>query len=101
MRPLVCLIGCCLALCGCGLGAGDQREGDAAQLRVTRDFGRAQLGTARLARVSEGSTVMRFLRSEFKVETRFGGRFVQSIDGLEGQGEGGRRDWFYWVNGIE
>ena len=44
---------------------------------------------------------MRMLRSEFDVSTRFGGRFVQSIDGLEGQGAGGQVDWFYWVNGLE
>ena len=44
---------------------------------------------------------MRMLRSEFDVTTRFGGRFVQSIDGLEGQGAGGQVDWFFWVNGLE
>ena len=44
---------------------------------------------------------MRFLRSRFKITTRFGGGFVQSINGLEGGGEGGHVDWFFWVNGIE
>ena len=34
----------------------------------------------------EDQTVMRLLRSEFDVDTRFGGRFVQSIDGLKGAG---------------
>ena len=86
---------------GCGLGEGDERAGGGATLRVTRDFGRTELGEARLDRVREGQTVMRMLRSEFDVTTRFGGRFVQSIDGLEGQGAGGQRDWFYWVNGLE
>jgi hypothetical protein len=36
------------------------------------------------------------------VDTRFGGKFVQTIDGLSGsRGGPGRRDWFYFVNGIE
>jgi hypothetical protein len=85
---------------GCGLGAGDEREGGA-QLRVTRDFGYKELGSARLDTLREDQTVMRFLRSEFDVETRFGGRFVQAIDGLGGGGPAGMEDWFFWVNGIE
>ena len=44
---------------------------------------------------------MRLLRSKFDVDTRFGGRFVQSIDGLKGAGAGGREDWFFFVNGVE
>ena len=86
---------------GCGLGEGDERAGGGATLRVTRDFGRTEIGEVRLASVREGQTVMRMLRSEFDVSTRFGGRFVQSIDGLEGQGAGGQVDWFFWVNGLE
>jgi hypothetical protein len=35
-----------------------------------------------------------------KITTRYGGRFVQSIDGVEGS-LSARRDWFYFVNGIE
>jgi hypothetical protein len=86
---------------GCGLGEGEERAGGGATLRVTRDFGRRELGEVRLERVREGQTVMRMLRSEFDVTTRFGGRFVQSIDGLEGAGAGGQEDWFFWVNGVE
>ncbi len=86
---------------GCGLGEGDERAGGGATLRVTRDFGHRELGEVRLDSVREGQTVMRMLRSEFDVTTRFGGRFVQSIDGLAGQGSGGQVDWFFWVNGLE
>ena len=43
---------------------------------------------------------MRLLRADNDVETRYGGNFVQSIDGLEGRGESGFADWFYFVNGI-
>jgi hypothetical protein len=86
---------------GCGLGEGDERAGGGATLRVTRDFGRTEIGEVRLDSVREGQTVMRMLRSEFDVTTRFGGRFVQSIEGLEGEGAGGQVDWFFWVNGLE
>ncbi len=103
MRRILALL--CVAAAtgaaGCGLGAGEEQEGDGVRLRVTRDFGRSELGAARLASVREDETVMRVLRSRFEVETRFGGRFVQSIDGLEGAGAGGEVDWFYFVNGVE
>jgi hypothetical protein len=95
---LAALLGAAL-LAGCGFGAGDEREGSA-ELRVTRDFGRVELGSARVETVREDQTVMRLLRSEFDVETRFGGRFVQAIDGLEGGGPTGDRDWFFFVNGV-
>jgi Domain of unknown function (DUF4430) len=96
---LVCLL--LLALAGCGLGEGEEQAGPGARLTVTRDFGRAQLGQAETARVREDQTVMRLLESEFDVDKRFGGRFVQAIDGLAGQGDGGEVDWFYFVNGVE
>jgi hypothetical protein len=89
------------AAAGCGLGEGNERAGGGATLRVTQDFGHRELGSTRLERVREGETVMRMLRSDFDVTTRFGGRFVQSIDGLKGEESGGQVDWFFWVNGIE
>ncbi len=50
--------------------------------------------------VPAGVTAMQALDREADVETRYGGRFVQSIEGLEGD-IGKRRDWFFFVNGIE
>ena len=88
------------ASAGCGFGEGEERAGGGATLRVTRDFGHEALGEVTLDKVRESETVMRMLRSEFDVTTRFGGRFVQSIDGLAGD-EGGQVDWFYWVNGVD
>lgn len=99
-RPLA-VLALSLAWAGCGLGAGQAKDGGGASLRVTRDFGRERLSATSVATVSEGETVMRLLRSAADVETRFGGGFVQAIDGLEGRGPGGTLDWFYWVNGIE
>lgn len=89
------------AAAGCGFGEGEAREGDGATLRVTRDFGHELVGSTRVSRVREDQTVMRLLRSGFDVDTRFGGRFVQGIDGIEGEGAGGQADWFYFVNGVE
>ena len=43
---------------------------------------------------------MQALDREADVGTRFGGRFVQSVNGIEGS-LSARRDWFYFVNGIE
>jgi len=88
-------------LSGCGLGPGNEQSGDGAAVRVTRDFGRELLSSDRFDKVREGQTVMRALQSRRKVKTRFGGGFVQSIDGLSGEGAGATRDWFFYVNGIE
>jgi hypothetical protein len=103
-RALVLLAAALVAIvlaAGCGFGEGAEQKGGGATLRVTRDFGHRELGSVHIDKVRESETVMRMLRSEFDVKTRFGGRFVQSIDGLAGQGAGGQVDWFYWVNGVE
>ncbi len=45
---------------------------------------------------------MRVLQGNYEVATRYGGGFVQDIDGVAGGREEGREvDWFYYVNGIE
>lgn len=85
---------------GCGLGPGEGPTGTS--VTVTRDFGARTLGAGRAAQVSEGETAMRQLQRRFDVQTRYGGGFVQAIDGLSGGARGGRRlDWFFYVNGIE
>jgi hypothetical protein len=86
-----------LALAGCGLGAG-KGTSDVA-VTVTRDFGTVPVGSALERRVPGSQTVMRLLERSFQVTTRYGGGFVQSIDGRLGTSS--RRDWFYYVNGIE
>ena len=42
---------------------------------------------------------MPLLERHFKVATRYGGGFVESIDGHSGSST--QRDWFYYVNGIQ
>ncbi len=72
---------------------------------MTRDFGDETLHEGvdqDTAPANEGDTVMRLLQSKYDVKTRYGGGFVQAIDGVAGGQENGRRaDWFYYVNGIE
>lgn len=95
-----CLLSFASGLAGCGLGPGEEREGGA-ELRITRDFGKRLLKAERVAKVRDDQTVMRLLRSSNAVQTRYGGRFVQAIAGIEGGGPGGSSDWFYYVNGLE
>ena len=66
-------------------------------LWVTRDRGSEVLLTAP---VEPGVTVIQALGSVADVETRYGGRYVQSIEGIEGDIDG-QSDWFFLVNGIE
>jgi hypothetical protein len=98
--PLVSAVALALGVGGCGVGPGESKKGGV-ELRVTRDFGARELGpVARKPSVRESDTVMRFLQGRRKVTTRFGGGFVQSIDGLAGN-QSAERDWFYYVNGSE
>ena len=93
-------IGFALVLAGCGLGAGGSTEG-AASLLVTRDFGEREIGRASQDPIKGGETVMRMLQREFDVQTRYGGGFVQAINGIPGGQQDGRPvDWFYYVNGV-
>ena len=96
MRRLVpLLLAAALAAAGCGGGrAGD---GGTAILWVTRDRGAETLVDAK---VDSGQTLLRALRSVADVRTRYGGRYVQAIEGVEGD-ISAQRDWFFFVNGIE
>lgn len=84
-------------LAGCGLGAGS--GGGDATLLVTEHFGATKLGTVTEAKIPGSETVMRMLQRHFRVATRYGGGFVESIDGHPG--DGARHDWFFYVNGVQ
>ena len=87
-----------LGACGVTVGGGeDQHVG----LLVTQDFGRVPVGPgSETVEAPSSDTVLRLLERSRKVTTRFGGGFVQSIEGIEGGQEKGRPvDWFFYVNG--
>jgi hypothetical protein len=87
-------------LAGCGLGAG--HTPGAVQLEVTSDFGARVLPRDGDLKLSGQETVMSMLMRNYKVGTRYGGGFVQSIDGLGGGALGGAPvDWFYYDNGVQ
>ena len=87
---LVAAAAALLAGCG-GVGHGQ------ATLWVTRDEGKTVL---LVRHVPAGETAMQALDRSVKLDTRYGGRFVQTINGLAGS-VSSRHDWFYFVNGIE
>ncbi len=90
--PLVALA--LALLTGCGH---ERATSGRAALWVTRDRG----ATVVLVRtVPAGLTAIEALDREADVDTRYGGRFVQSIEGIEGS-VSQRRDWFWFLNGIE
>jgi hypothetical protein len=102
-RRLPALLAALLALCapaGCGLGAGSTPKG--VRLTVTRDFGARVLLEARAPRALGEETVMSLLRRNASIGTRYGGGFVESVNGLSGGSEGGDAvDWLYYVNGVQ
>lgn len=90
----------CAAAAGCGLGAGE--ETGRAELRVTRDAGAVRMLGPEWHAIRESATVLRLTEQNAEVGTRYGGGFVQEIDGVSGGRESGRLvDWFYSVNGVE
>jgi hypothetical protein len=97
--PAAALALCAVAAAGCGLGPG-KNEGDV-ELTVTRDYG-SQVMLQKSDSIRESDTVIRVLDRNADITTRYGGGFIQSIDGLAGSQSGGRSsDWFFYVNGIE
>jgi hypothetical protein len=82
-----------LALAGCG---GGHTHGTAT-LWVTQDRGAHVLFSGK---VPAGLTAMQALVRVQKVGTRYGGRYVQSIDGVSGS-LSHEQDWFFFVNGVE
>jgi hypothetical protein len=97
--PAPAAVLCAAVVAGCGLGSGE--DSGEVELTITRDYGGSLL-EQRTESIDESDTVLRVLDRSTDLETRYGGGFVQSIDGLAGSQNGGRRtDWFFYVNGIE
>jgi hypothetical protein len=93
VRPAALAAVLSVALAGCGSSSATGPAGRAT-LWVTRDRGAHVLYSTR---VPAGESVLQALDRVAKVETRFGGRYVRAVDGVE---EHGNRSWFYYVNGY-
>jgi hypothetical protein len=98
-RTVALLAALATLLAGCGLGAGKSASG--VSLTVTDGFGKKVLVLEDAAKTRGEDTVMRLLQRNAKVATRFGGGFVQSVNGVAGQTGARPLDWFYFVNGSE
>lgn len=83
-----------LALAGCG---GSGRGHGTATLWVTTDRGAHVVFSGP---VPAGSDGIRTVEGKLKVTTRYGGRYLQSVNGIAGS-LSQQRDWFFYVNGIE
>ncbi len=92
IRAGLAAVAAAVLLAGCGGGGHGH-----ATVWVTRDEGKTVL---LVKRVPAGETAMQALDRSAKIDTRYGGRFVEAIDGLSGSASS-RHDWFYFVNGIE
>lgn len=100
-RGLAAAIATAIAVVGCGFGPGESSDGTA-RLIVTRDYGSERIATGQRTDPPLTETVLRFLDRNTEIETRYGGGFVRSIEGLAGDVRNGRSyDWFFYVDGVE
>jgi Domain of unknown function (DUF4430) len=81
-----------VVLAGCG-----GEDGGRATLWITRDQGAHVILQKE---VPSGLTAMQALDRVARIDTRYGGRYVQAINGVVGS-LSSRRDWFYFINGYE
>jgi hypothetical protein len=88
---LVALAALAVVLAGCSSASSSSGS---ATVWVTRERGAVVLHAAK---VPAGTSVMQALDRVAKVETRFGGRYVRSVDGVR---EHGGLAWFFYVNGY-
>lgn len=92
--PLAALVAAAV-LAGCGSGGGSDAT---ATVWITRDDGRTLLAEQQ---VPTGLNAIQAVdRSGLKLKTRYGGRYIQAIDGVSGS-LARQQDWFLYVNGYE
>lgn len=94
MKRVLALAAAAAALAGCG---GTAAERGHVTVWVTRDRG-SQVLLVRT--VPAGLTAMQTLDRVADIDTTYGGRYVQAINGIDGS-VSSQHDWFYFVNGIE
>jgi hypothetical protein len=88
---------------GAAAAAGRPPSSAEVRLVVTRDWGRTAMRDVTVP-LDDRMTVMRLLAENAEVDTGYGGRFVNGVDGVrstfDGAGSGSAADWFYWVDGA-
>jgi hypothetical protein len=94
-RAALASLAAAAVLTGCG-GFLPHGKGHAT-IWITRERG---THVVLVKKVDAGVSAMQALNGVAKVKTRYGGRFVTSIDGVAGDASA-RRDWFYFINGYE
>ncbi|HEY5159524.1 MAG TPA: DUF4430 domain-containing protein [Gaiellaceae bacterium] len=92
-----CISVCLILLAAVSLGGCGQEEKGKARVWVTRDGGATMLDDGS---VPAGLTALQGLDRLARVETSYGGAFVNAIDGIASS-QLHRRDWFFFVNGYE
>ena len=94
MRRLALAALLSVAVAGCGASSTTTGPAGRATVWVTRDRGAEVL---HVAKVPAGLSAMQGLLRVAKVKTRYGGRYVDEVEGLEEEGD---HSWFYYVNGY-
>jgi len=70
---------------------------------VTKDFGNEVL-LQQMVEIEPDTTAMVVLQRVARVETKYGGGFVSTINGVSSEYEGASKskgDWFFYINGIQ
>lgn len=83
-------------------GCQSQTSGQiAVRVIVTQDFGNELLLDEPVV-LDNGANALDALEKVAKVETKYGGGFIEAINGIRSQYSQGRakKDWFFYVNGI-
>ncbi len=94
---VVALIVACLfaiPLSGCQSTPSGQIE---VRVIVTQNFSQ-ELMRDESVTLDDGSTAMDALQQVANVETKYGGRFVEAIDGVRSQYPEANKDWFFYIN---
>lgn len=91
---VACLVA--IPLSGCQSTPSGQIE---VRVIVSQDFN-STLILNELVTLGDGSTAMDALQQVAPVEMKYGGRFVQAINGVRSQYPGTNKDWFYDVNEV-
>jgi len=68
-------------------------------IAITENFGR-ELVQENTIKISSGSSALDALKSVSQIETKYGGSFVTSINGIKSGFPEDHYDWFFYVNGF-